>query len=103
MKTILLLFILCFLFVPLNAQTITKERLNEISNGMERYQRTTPQWKQKYDLYISGGDYFVSIGEYKKAIKSYNLALKYVPRDPIALERRNYCQTELNNNKHSRK
>jgi hypothetical protein len=103
MKTILLLFVLGSLFVPLKAQTITKERLNEISNGMDRYQRTTPQWKQKYDGAMAAGDYFMSIGEYKKALNDYNFALKFSPNDPDAIQKRNYCRNILKKNQHNRK
>jgi len=91
-----LLLINCSVFVI--AQNISpgiRNKINEVYNNIETYKRTTPQWKQKYDAYITGGDYFCKCGEYTKAINCYRKALTVVPKDPTSLQSISYCKKML--------
>jgi tetratricopeptide (TPR) repeat protein len=97
------LFLTAIIFIILSSIQITnaqqdnerlRKTINDANTVLEKESRK-PQWQQKYNIYMSGGNYYMSIGEYKNAIKGYNLALKYVPGDPVATQKLNYCKRML--------
>ena len=89
---IILLFCCTSISFAQNASPELKGKINDIYNHLEKYKKTTPLWKQRYDAAMSAGNYFYGIKEYQKAANAYGQALKYAPGDQTAMQSRDYCR-----------
>lgn len=105
MRIFLLIMLLISCSAYIVAQNVSpglRDKINDIYNHVEKYQRTTPLWKQRYDAAMSAGNYYFGINEYQKAANAFNQALKIVPDDPKAKDSRDYCRQFLKNNSNNK-
>jgi len=72
----------------------TRKNVNEIDKTLDNFNRK-PQWQQKYEIYMTGGNYLMNNNDYANAVKSFNKALAIVPNSQEALVAKNYCRQML--------
>jgi tetratricopeptide (TPR) repeat protein len=97
MKLLLLVIIIASFIQVANAQDYsprTRKNVEEIGKTLNNFNRK-PQWQQKYEIYITGGNYLMNNNDYANAIKSFNKALAIVPNSQEALIGKNYCRQML--------
>jgi tetratricopeptide (TPR) repeat protein len=97
MKTFLSVIIIMCMVQLVSAQGVsdrTRKNADEISKTLDNMNRK-PQWQQKYEIYITGGNYLMNNNDYANAIKSFNKALAIVPNSQEALIGKNYCRQML--------
>jgi tetratricopeptide (TPR) repeat protein len=102
MRPLLSVIIIMCMVQLVSAQEVsdrTRKNANEISKTLDNFNRK-PQWQQKYEIYIVGGNYLMNNNDYANAIKSFNKALAIVPNSQEALIGKNYCRQMLNPKRH---
>jgi len=97
MKLLIQVIIIASFIHMASAQEVsdqTRKNANEISKTLDNFNRK-PQWQQKYEIYMTGGNYLMNNNDYANAIKSFNKALAIVPNSQEALVAKNYCRQML--------
>jgi len=97
MKLLLQVIIIISLIHVVSAQEVserTRKNVNEIGKTLDNFNRK-PQWQQKYEIYMTGGNYLMNNNDFANAVKSFNKALAIVPNSQEALVAKNYCRQML--------